>query len=185
MDVTLTHHGDLVQRYIITGAPGTGKSTLLNALQQNAFSCFHEVSRTIIQQQQAIGGTLLPWIDMQGFARTCRHHMLQHCYSAPPGISFYDRALPDIMAYLAQQQLPIHPRYYRHINMYQPRVFFCTLWPEIFINDPQRPETLQQAAALEHHLLVTYQKLGFHIIRVPHTTISRRVLFIRQQLGLL
>ena len=40
------------QRYIITGAPGTGKTAIINALmQERGYSCAEENSREIIAEQ--------------------------------------------------------------------------------------------------------------------------------------
>ncbi|MCD8445075.1 AAA family ATPase, partial [Tenacibaculum finnmarkense] len=39
------------KKYIITGAPGTGKTTLINLLK-NSFSCMDEVSRKVITEEQ-------------------------------------------------------------------------------------------------------------------------------------
>jgi len=36
------------QKYIITGAPGTGKTAIINALMQKGYSCAEEISREII-----------------------------------------------------------------------------------------------------------------------------------------
>ncbi|PID68155.1 MAG: hypothetical protein CR968_03115, partial [Flavobacteriia bacterium] len=58
-----------IQRYIITGAPGSGKSSLLEALKLRGYHCFDEVSRLIIKEQQQINGQLLPWDDLAGFAQ--------------------------------------------------------------------------------------------------------------------
>jgi predicted ATPase len=46
--------------YIISGGPGSGKSTLQKALAQQGFPCMPEAGRAIIQHQLSIGGTALP-----------------------------------------------------------------------------------------------------------------------------
>jgi len=48
------------QKYIITGAPGTGKTAIINALKKEGHSCAEEISRTIITQEIASGGDALP-----------------------------------------------------------------------------------------------------------------------------
>ena len=54
-------------------------------------------------------------------------------------------------------------------------MFFFPVWPEIFVNDPQRPESIDEAYLLEKNLLETYQKLGFKLHRMVLVDINQRV----------
>ena len=51
--------------FIITGGPGSGKSTVIDALAKRGISTMSEAGRAIIQDQVAIGGEALPWADRQ------------------------------------------------------------------------------------------------------------------------
>ena len=48
-------------KYIITGAPSSGKTSIVNELVSRGFNCIHENSREVISQQLLIGGKILPW----------------------------------------------------------------------------------------------------------------------------
>ena len=54
--------------FIITGGPGSGKSTVIDALAKRGISTMSEAGRAIIQDQVAIGGEALPWADRRAFA---------------------------------------------------------------------------------------------------------------------
>ena len=54
--------------FIVTGGPGSGKSTLLAALAARGVPHMAEGGRAIIQDQVAIGGSVLPWADRMLFA---------------------------------------------------------------------------------------------------------------------
>ena len=41
----------MIQRFIITGGPATGKSSIIEYFQQIGHPCFEEVSRGFIQEQ--------------------------------------------------------------------------------------------------------------------------------------
>jgi predicted ATPase len=58
--------------YIITGGPGSGKSTLIEALAAEGFHHMPEAGRAIIRDQVAIGGTALPWADRAALAQSAR-----------------------------------------------------------------------------------------------------------------
>ena len=46
--------------FVITGGPGSGKSTLIKALAERGFCTMPEAGRAIIRDQVAIGGEALP-----------------------------------------------------------------------------------------------------------------------------
>ena len=43
------------KRIAIIGGPGTGKSTLIHALEADGYSCMHEISRDVILEAQKEG----------------------------------------------------------------------------------------------------------------------------------
>lgn len=53
---------------VVTGGPGSGKSTLISALCAEGFTGMPEAGRAIIQAQAAIGGAALPWADRFAFS---------------------------------------------------------------------------------------------------------------------
>src|SRR5690606_20786502 len=98
------------QRFIIvSGGPGSGKRTLIDALENEGFVRAVEAGRAIIQVQSVIGGTALSWADRNFCADVLRswdmrsHAMakLQH------GTLFFDRGVPDVIGYLTLCGLPV------------------------------------------------------------------------------
>lgn len=57
------------ERFIVlTGGPGSGKSTLIDHLQGMGYGRSQEAERGIIQDQVGIGGRAVPWADPALFA---------------------------------------------------------------------------------------------------------------------
>src|SRR5262249_45119168 len=54
--------------FILTGGPGSGKSSLIDALERLGYRRSVEAGRGIIQDQVDIGGRALPWADRVLFA---------------------------------------------------------------------------------------------------------------------
>src|SRR5947209_3944943 len=47
--------------FVVTGGPGSGKTTVLRELDRRGYKYSPEVARQIIQEQMKTGGNALPW----------------------------------------------------------------------------------------------------------------------------
>lgn len=172
-------------RYIITGGPGSGKSSLLNALSTKGYHCFEEISRIIIREQHKIGGDKVPWGNLADFADLCYEQMSKQLIDCHPTASnFFDRGLPDIIAYVRRGGLNVPSKYFEKCKDYNKCIFLAPPWKEIFINDDERPESFEDAEEISLFLKRTYQELGFTIIELPKLSIKDRLLFIENYLAL-
>ena len=175
------------RRLIITGGPGTGKSTLLAHLKQRGFSVFEEVSRRLIQAQRQQPNPALPWDNLPRFAELCLEQMMiQHTKAQPQRINFYDRAIPDIIAYLRNGEEAI-PSVYEQVlqqKAYEKQVFFAPPWPQIYINDQERPQRYEESLRISALLTETYEQLGFQLITLPKASCEMRVKFVIEKLAM-
>ena len=171
--------------YVISGGPGSGKTTLLKALRRAGFASTDEVSRHLIQEQVALGSGVVPWQDLAGFAELALARMVaQHHQAAPRrGVTFFDRGIPDILAYLAVAGLPVPPAYHAIAiaHPYKNPIFLAPPWPEIYVNDAERWQTFTEAEVLYHALRDTYQRLGYTVLELPRSPVAARVDFVRAQ----
>ena len=173
--------------YILSGGPGAGKTTLLTALRQAGFAVAEEVSRQLIREQVALSSRQVPWLDLAGFAELALARMVaQHQQATQRGeLTFFDRGLPDLIAYLEVAGLPVPPTYYVAVaaHPYQRQVFMAPPWPEIYVNDAERWQTLDEAAAIYQALRLVYQRVGYTVVELPKTIVAARVDFIRAVVG--
>ena len=173
--------------YLISGGPGAGKTTLLAALCAAGFAGAAEVSRQLIREQVSQGSALVPWSDLAGFAELALGRMVRQHEAATRcgGITFFDRGLPDLIAYLEVAGLPVAGHYYRALaaHPYHRQALLAPPWPEIYVNDPERWQTLAEATALHQALRHTYQRLGFEVLELPRTTVLARVAWVRATLA--
>ncbi|CAH6797027.1 ATPase [Vibrio chagasii] len=170
---------------IITGGPGAGKTTLINALADAGYPTFSESSRQLIEQQSQIEGGILPWVDLPGFAELCLGVMSKQKGQANQHpIAFLDRAIPDICGYLAQANLEIDVAYRDASQGYHPQVLFCRPEASIYVQDEVRPYPFEEALEIHYALVNVYQELGYEVVEVPFMSVAERVLFVESQLAI-
>ena len=159
--------------YIITGAPGTGKTTLINLLKKT-IPCMDEVSRKIIITEQKNNTNGTPWEDIDRFTNLVFELTIQELSNTDAMIC--DRSLLDLEAYLSLENKPI-PNYlndFPYLETYHKKVFFAPTWFDIYCQDGQRLQEFEYCLKLEKILLEHYQKKGFEIIILPQATPIKR-----------
>ena len=169
--------------FVLTGGPGSGKTSLARALAADGFRTAPEAGRAIIQAQAAIQGPGLPATDPLLFAELMlswdmrSHHEMQ-AVTAPV---IFDRGIPDSLGYLALSGVdePPHMRRAAELYRYNRRVFALPPWPEIYANDVDRRQSIAEAERTFENVARAYVSLGYELIEVPKTDIARRVDFLK------
>ncbi|MVT06726.1 AAA family ATPase [Chitinophaga sp. ysch24] len=172
--------------YIITGGPGSGKSTLINALTERGIQCMPEAGRAIIQDQQAIGGPALPWVDPGSFAELMLSWDIRSYREGLKlqGPVIFDRGIPDVMGYLRLNSLPVPPHIEKatQVFRYHPQIFIAPPWQEIFAQDNERKQSFEEAIATYHAMVKVYSGLNYEICYLPLSSVEERVEFIMQRI---
>ncbi|UOQ68887.1 AAA family ATPase [Hymenobacter volaticus] len=170
-------------QFLISGGPGAGKSTLLTALQEQGYTGVEEASRVLIQEQVAAGSGLVPWQNLAGFAELALTRMVDQYEQARQrgGATFFDRGIPDIIAYLEVGGIPVPKIYHNAAAQYRyhPAVLMAPPWPAIYVNDAERWQTFAEAAQLYQALYQTYQRLGYQLVELPLVPVMDRVQFVQ------
>ncbi|NOH96166.1 AAA family ATPase [Vibrio sp. 99-70-13A1] len=170
---------------IITGGPGAGKTTLINALLSAGYTTYPEVSRILIEEQSQLENGTLPWVDMEAFAELCFIAMKeQKLRSNDNDVVFLDRAIPDIFGYLKQENLAIPSRYTEECQGYHPQTFFCRPEASVYVQDDVRPYPFDEAIEIHQALIEAYKESGFEVVDVPWGSLTERVTFVEQCLHL-
>lgn len=174
-------------RVVITGGPGSGKTTIINQLNKRGYIVFEEISRQIIRLNLMNGSEALPWDNLMEFSRDVFSRRVIQYHAASQGINFYDRSAIDTLAYLPLDNLKPDPEMISWVNghKYYPVVFILPPWKEIYDVDLERREDWNTAVRIYDLLYQTYQSLGYELLDVPHLTSEKRTDFILKNLGLI
>jgi predicted ATPase len=169
------------KKIVITGSPGTGKTSIIDEFKKRGYSCSQEISREIISEQIASSGKMLPWLNLESFSqRVFSLRKAQYINAPTNSLHFFDRGLLDVIAYMKIDALPISKRYKEDCEKYRynTTVFYTPIWEEIYINDSERKESIESAITIEKYLLETYNLFGYTLIEIPKLTTGERVDFI-------
>lgn len=172
--------------HIVTGGPGSGKSTLIDALERKGFARSIEAGRGIIRDQAAVNGAALPWRDSAAFAELmlCWEMRSHHIARAHDGPVIFDRGVPDIVGYLRLTGLPVpaHVDKAARTFGYNRRVFLAPPWPEIFEQDSERKQDFEEAERTCRVMIETYASYGYDLVELPLTSVEERARFVIDRL---
>ena len=173
------------QIYVITGGPGFGKTSLVEALRQTGYQCSGEFARNLIQSQQDSGGNILPWKNAKLFQQHILQKRIDFFNSVPDdSFAFADRAIPDQLAFAKYRGFDV-PEVLSDCSQkyrYAPQVFVTPPWAEIFRNDTIRTESYEEATRIHDFVVETYLSLNYEIIELPLLPVKERMKYLLQTL---
>jgi len=171
--------------FVLTGGPGSGKSTLIKALEHAGHVVSIEAGRGVIQDQMAIGGPALPWCDPSAFAELMLSWDMRSYHMAQEQTCrvFFDRGIPDVVGYLRLLGLPVpsHMEKAAATFRYNRHVFVAPPWPEIFEQDRERKQDFEEAARTYEMMKTVYGTYGYELIELPRVSVEDRVRFVIEQ----
>jgi predicted ATPase len=170
------------KKIVLTGAPGTGKSTIISALEKLGYTCLHEISRDIILEAREKGTEQLFLTEPLLFSDLLlkgREEQYHKATELEADVVFFDRGIPDVHAYMNYIGMDYPERFLTNSkkNRYD-YIFLMPPWEDIYTTDNERYETFEQSLAIHNHLLRTYNSLGYSVVEVPKGSVEKRTAYI-------
>lgn len=164
---------------VITGAPSSGKTTVLLELEKMGYKTYEEWARIYIDSEMQKGKTLKEIrADELEFQKKILQLKIDFEKTLnPSSVIFLDRGIPDSIAYMklcGYGKDPILKKASK--NCSYKKVFLMELIK--YESDYARTESEEEARILDRLLEDAYKELGMEVIRVPKMSIDDRVKFI-------
>lgn len=173
------------KKFVITGAMGSGKSTVLKLLDAAGFNVMTEAARQILAEQRNIGDEGVPdknpklFIQLLLSRAICQYTQAQDLDKT----IIYDRGVPDIVAYAQLFNLDYSPaQQAAKLYRYETTVFVFPAWEDIYVTDDERIMSYEAAKNFGMNVRQVYQNYGYTLIDVPCISPESRVQFIVEKL---
>ena len=171
--------------FVLTGAPGSGKSSTLQTLKAFGHRCIGEPAREILAEQRAVRGTALPEHDKGRFTELLLDRSVANFVAEEPSTTpvFFDRGIVDVVGFaklfaLDTVMFEQAAQNYR----YNTTVFVFNPWREIYVTDEERKMGFDEATRFHEQLLASYRHHGYRLVFVPQETVEKRARFVCDQI---
>lgn len=180
---------DNLKRYIITGAPGAGKTAIIRQLERAGFGVVEEAATDVITAGQA-QGVPEPWGDpafIDAIARLQKERETRGAHLSD-AVQFHDRSVVCTAALAVYLGYPFSPfltselERIRNEMVYQRRVFFISNLGFITATEARRI-SFEESLRFETIHEDTYRRFGFDLVHVAPGSVAERVSIIRKAIG--
>lgn len=171
--------------FILTGASGSGKSSIIAALKARGQVCVEEIGRQVVRDQVRIGTDATPWQNPARFMELLLARSIQ-AYESVEERSlpvFFDRGLPETIGHARLLEPAAAAPFFQAAatHRYHRTVFFTPPWREIYVTDAERRHSFEEGVAGHRAELAAYVECGYTLVEVPKDSINARVDFILQR----
>jgi predicted ATPase len=177
-------HPSASNLYILTGAPGSGKTAILARLSDELW-CGDEPAREVLAEQRASGanGTwdknpslfvhLLLQRSIEKYQMALRSGQ-QAVFDRHPGLRRLRRSSGPTQGRASRQSMCIDTN---------PRVIFLDPWSDIYTTDEERTMSFDETLSFSEALRDVYMRSGYAFVDVPRASADDRAAFVREMIG--
>ena len=172
---------DADRLHILTGAPGSGKTAILEGLGDGV-QTVAEPAREVIAGQRAIGGAGTSDQDPAHFVALLLERSIDKHRAAlrsAATLVLFDRGVPDCAAYATVLGVdPAESLGAAEQYRYNHRVMILEPWEQIYATDDERTMSFGQTILFHEALVDAYERAGYTLVPVPTGSVEDRVAFV-------
>jgi len=169
-----------MSRIIVTGGPGTGKTTLLAALEAQGCATVAESARAVIEERLAAHRTPRP-PPAEFAAEILRRDLLKHDAVFEDGRpTFFDRSAVESLAMAVDSGhlTAGEAARLRQRLRFSRLVFVAPPWRAIYVTDAARDHTFEHCERVHEALLRCYAEAGYRLLELPRSSIEARAAWL-------
>jgi predicted ATPase len=168
--------------FIISGGPGSGKTSIIDRLDARGFTTVGESGRAIIREQAESGGNATHTGDAAAFGLLMLERGIadyRRMLKADEPV-FFDRGIAELAGYWRLIDQPLPPSVVAAAQEYRSNalVFLAPPWREIYRQDAERKQDWDEAVRTFELVRAAYDEAGYMTVEIPKDTVQRRVGFI-------
>ena len=168
--------------HVLTGAPGTGKTSILERLRDHV-AVVPEPARRVLAVWRADGNPRPAQMDPELMVRRITEMSIAD-HAAAAGTVVFDRGPIDCVVYArylgTDESLPLSAA--RSLR-FDGLTFLTTPWREIYTTDEERTMSFDDVTRFHDVLVATYEDFGCELVEVPRGSIEDRAAFILDRIG--
>jgi predicted ATPase len=185
----VTQNNVYMKRFIITGAPGAGKTAIIRQLELDGYGVVEEAATDVIAAAQA-RGTSEPWSEpsfVDAVADLQRRRLIR-ASSHPDPVQFHDRSIVCTAALAEYLGYPFSPVLVRELeriknaDIYQRRVFLVRNLGFIKATAARRI-SFAETLSFERIHEETYRRFDFELVSIEPGPLLKRVHAIKAAIG--
>lgn len=172
---------DADRLHILTGAPGSGKTAILEGLGDSVHTVA-EPAREVIAEQRAVGGGTSDQHPALFVALLLERSIdkRREALRSAAALVLFDRGVPDCLAYATVSGVdPAESLAAARQYRYHRRVMILEPWEQIYATDDERTMSFEQTIPFHAALVDAYERAGYTLVSVPTGSVEDRVAFVR------
>ena len=174
-----------MRRFVLTGTPGAGKTSILRGLAKRGYAVVGEAATDIVSRR-LIDGEAQPWSRASFIDEIVAEQRLRQVAGAPPGeVQIFDRSPVCTHALAVHLGLPITRSLAEELDriaaerVYQRQVFIVR---NLGFCEPTTARRISFQDALEFERIHehSYRTFGYELIDIPADRLDRRIAAVHE-----
>lgn len=169
---------------VITGAPSSGKTTIITELKKMGFKINSDVSRQLIERQISLGKSIREvWFHDLEFQRLIFLNMLTSTALLPKNeVIFHDYSLPCNIAYLRLAGIRVPRDMYKSAKLFRYDKVFLFEPKEMKVDGIRTGYSDDDRITLTNLLNKVYTGLNYEVVFIHKHTIEKRLNLILEEI---
>ncbi len=166
--------------FVISGGPGTGKTSVINELKSRGYKTAEESARKLCSTDERFKGKAIKDIDMVEFQNAVFEFQKDQFKALAGNESpvFLERGFGDTVAYAKIYVVDFPDGLIEFSKDFRYSKIFILDFLDFYKQDELRKESSEEQEKIHNEIIQAYSLLGYDVVFVPNGTINERTDFV-------